>query len=167
MGNLLQELSKLESQKKYSIVLNGIGCFLFFTKDKLNIENIKDEYEHLFYFKMTKKKEIDDKYFVLEFAGITKLNQKHIVQFLLDLMLYKTEEFKPQFLTVGIRKEIHHPSSLIVVEKKKYSNGEIRQIDFKGLEKGVKVALIGDYFFQNYVDYQKTLQELVDIWINE
>ena len=45
--------------------------------------------------------------------------------------------------------------------------GEIRQIDFKGLEKVVKVALIGDYFFQNYVDYQKTLQELVDIWINE
>ena len=72
---------------------------------------------------MTKKKEIDDKYFVLEFAGITKLNQKNIVQFLLDLMLYKTEEFKPQFLTVGIRKEIHHPSSLIVVEKKKSSNG--------------------------------------------
>lgn len=167
MGNLLQELSKLESQKKYSIVLNGIGCFLFLTKEKLNIDNIKDEYEHLFYFKMTKKKEIDDKYFILEFSGITKLKKQNIVQFLLDLMLYKTEEFKPQFLTLGIRKEIHHPSSLIAVEKKKSSNGEIRQTNFKNLKKGVEVAFIGDYFFQNYTDYQKTLQELVDIWINE
>lgn len=167
MGNLLQELSKLESQKKYSIVLNGIGCFLFLTKEKLNIENIKEEYEHFFYFKMTKQKEIDDKYFVLEFSGITKLKQKNIVQFLLDLMLYKTEEFKPQFLTLGIRKEIHHPSSLIAVEKKKSSNGEIRQTNFKNLKNGVEVAFIGDYFFQNYVDYQKTLQELVDIWIND
>ena len=29
MSNLLNELLNLESQKKYSIVLNGIGCFIF------------------------------------------------------------------------------------------------------------------------------------------
>lgn len=167
MGNLIEELSKLESQKKYSIVLNGVGCFIFLTKEQLNIENIKEEYEHLFYFKIIKKKKVDDKYFVLEFSGITKLKQKDIVQFLLDLMSYKSEGFQPQFLTVGIRKEIHHPGSLIAVKKKKYANGEIGQTSFKNLKKGVEVAIIGDYFFQSYTDYQTTLQGLVDIWINE
>ena len=104
---------------------------------------------------------------MLEFAGITELKQKDIVQFLLDLMAYKTEEFKPRFMTIGMRKEIHQPGSLIAVEMKKSANGEVSQPNFKDLKKGIGIAIIGNYFFQNYEDYQKTLQELGDIWIND
>jgi hypothetical protein len=70
----------------------------------LSIENIKEKYKHLFDFKL--KKEIDDKYFVLEFVGTIKLEEQDIVQFLLDLMSYSSKKFKPQFMTIGIRKEM-------------------------------------------------------------
>lgn len=165
MSNLLEELSNLEDKKNYSIVLNGIGCFIFLIKEKLKDNNIK-KYEHLFDFKLTRRKEIDNKYFILEFEGKTQLEQKEIVHFLLELTSYKTETFKPQLLTIGIRKEKYQPCSLIVVEKKRAVSGEVRQAIFKNFNEGVEIAIIGDYFFQSYEDYQKTLQRLVGIWIN-
>lgn len=159
MSSLLEELTNLEYQKEYSVVLNGISIAPKF-------ENIKEEYQQLLDFKLTQKKELNNKYFVLEFKGKTNLEQKEIVQFLIDLISYKTKKFRPLFLTVGLRKEIHQPSILIVVEMKKSESGELRYTEPKSLKTLGNVALIGDYFFQNYEDYQRTLQELVDIWIN-
>lgn len=52
MSSLLEELTNLEYQKEYSVVLNGIGSFIFVTKAKVKFENIKEEYQHLLGFQL-------------------------------------------------------------------------------------------------------------------
>lgn len=50
---------------------------------------------------------------------------------------------------------------------KKSNNGEIKRAGLNNAEVWGNVAILGDYFFKNYVEYQNTLQDLVDIWIND
>lgn len=166
MSNLLDELLNLESSKNYSIVLNGIGSFIFIDKKGLKLKKVESECEHLLDFKLKHKKELGE-YSVLEFSGETSLSQKEIVQFLLNLIGYKKNKFEAKCVTIGIQKKKKSPATLFALEMKKSNNGEIKRAGLNNAEVWGNVAILGDYFFKNYVEYQNTLQDLVDIWIND
>lgn len=166
MTTLLEELTELEERKEYSIVLNGIGSFQFVTSKNLKLANIKDTQTTLLNFNLTHKKE-RGKYCVLEFVGKTHLEQKEIVQFLLDLIGYKKKMFQPELLTVAISKNKGEKPIVIATNMRQMDNGEIISGDLKEHSKAGTIAVLGDYYFRTYDNYQATLQNLVDIWVNE
>lgn len=104
MSSLLDELLNLESSKNYSIVLNGIGSFIFIDKKGLKLKKVESECEHLLDFKLKHKKELGE-YSVLEFSGETSLSQKEIVQFLLNLIGYKKINLKQNVSQLEFRKK--------------------------------------------------------------
>lgn len=166
MTTLLEELTGLNEKKSYSIVLNGIGSFQFVTLKNVKLANIKDTQTTLLDFNLIHKKE-RGKYCVLEFVGKTHLEQQEIVQFLLDLIGYKKKMFQPELLTVAITKKKGEKPILIVANMKQDDNGEIISEDLKKTSKAESVAILGDYYFRTYDNFQSTLQNLVDIWVNE
>lgn len=166
MTTLLEELTRLNEKKSYSIVLNGIGSFQFVTTTNLKLANIKEFHKGLLDFKLMNKKN-RGKYSVLEFGGKTQLESKELVQFLLDIIGYEKKNFLPELLTVAITKKKGEKPILIASNMIQDANGEIISEDLKRGSKAESVAILGDYFFRTYDNFQETLQNLVDIWVNE
>lgn len=166
MTKLLEELIGLNEKKSYSIVLNGIGSFQFVTAGKLKLANVKESHKDLLDFTLMNKKN-RGKYCVLEFGGKTALESKELVQFLLDIVGYKKKSFQPELLTVAITKKKGEKPLLIAANMRQGDHGEIVSEDLKNSSKTESVAILGDYFFRTYDNFQETLQSLVDIWVNE
>ena len=166
MPTLLEELTRLNEKKRYSIVLNGIGSFQFVTTSSLKLANIKESHKDLLDFKLMHKKN-RGKYCVLEFVGKTLLESNELVQFLLDLIGYKKKSFQPELLTVVITKKKGDKPLLLASTMRQDANGEIISEDLKRASKSELVAVLGDYYFRTYDHFQETLQNLVDIWVND
>lgn len=166
MTTLLEELTGLNEKKSYSIVLNGIGSFQFVTTSNLKLANIKELHKDLLDFKLINKKNRGN-YGVLEFGGKTPLESKELVQFLLDIIGYKKKRFQPELLTVAITKKKGEKPILVASNMRQNSHGEIMSEAFTNVSKVESVAILGDYYFKTYDNLQETLQNLVDIWVNE
>lgn len=166
MTTLLEELTRLNEKKSYSIVLNGIGSFQFVTTSNLKLANIKESHKDLLDFRLMNKKN-RGKYGVLEFGGKTALESNELVQFLLDIIGYKKKDFEPELLTVAVTKKKGEKPILIAATMRQDANGEIISENLKKTTKAESVAVLGDYYFRTYDHFQETLQNLVDIWVND
>lgn len=166
MTTLLEELSVLDKKKKYSIVLNGTGSFQFVTAKTLKLANIQETHKDLLDFKLLNKK-MRGSYCVLEFGGKTRVARKELVQFLLDIIGFKKRMFHPELLTVAVTKKEKEKPIVIAASMRQNKNGEIIRDDLKSSTTQESLAILGDYYFKTYDEYQTTMQCLADIWVNE
>lgn len=171
--NLLEYISQIISKEdnkiNYSISINGISTFINFHKNNIKLGEVAEKYSTLLDSTLVQEKtafDNDGKIYsiVAHFSIKTDINDKNILEFLMKLIDYKANSFNSRLCKAYLAKYKDEKLSFVIHDVKSI-NHKVYNLDLFNSE-SKNFALLGEYYFTNYWDFQKEMTRLAHIWID-